>query len=402
VTDDLFAAATSEPSTNGHAPTSLDRLAPLIRFANLDLPLPEATRLLMLMAETMNPPLTRDDVIHAIGIKRGRQGTEPTAATVDVIDGATFILSAPDRVPAVWGNDGSEVLWSEDEYLLPTGPVGVGKSTIVQQLVRGRLALTDEVLGFPVKPGARNVLLLALDRPPQIARSMKRMFSEDDTDVLAERLKVITATTADLVKNPRYLAELVVHNEADTLVVDSLKDTATPLTDDAVGSAISAALRHAVAEGSQTAAIHHHRKATGENKKPSTLDDVYGSKWITAGAGSVICVWGGPGDLLVELLHLKPPAEEVGPLSVLHDHARGRTTVVEQTTAWELFAASDLVAGVTAPDLARVIYDKAKPTPNQVEKVRRKLERFVEEGFARRTECAKPDPTLYHRTEACG
>jgi replicative DNA helicase len=318
-----------------------------------------------------------------------------------IVDGATFVLGAPDHVPAVWGHDGAEVIWPEDEYLLVTGPVGVGKTTIVQQVIRARLGLADEVLGYAVKASARNVLLLALDRPAQIARSMKRMFGEGDQEVLERRLKVVTAGLGDVIADPAYLARLVERNDADSLIVDALKDTATPLTDDVVGSSISTALRRAVAAGAQTVAVHHHRKATGENKKPSMIDDVYGSKWITAGAGSVVCIWGQPSDLVVELLHLKAPAEDVGPLKRIHDHRAGRTTLHEHATVRDLFVASDLTSGITAPDIARIVYDKAKPTANEIEKVRRKLERYVEEGFARRTECAKPDPTLYHRTERC-
>ena len=74
--------------------------------------------------------------------------------------------------------------------------------------------------------------------------------------------------------------------------------------------------------------MHHGRKANADNKKPNTLDDVYGSAWLTAGMGSVICLWGKPGDSLVELTHLKQPAEAVGPMMVLHDHATGRSTAV--------------------------------------------------------------------------
>jgi hypothetical protein len=53
-----------------------------------------------------------------------------------------------------------------------SGPQGVGKTTILQQLVLGVVGLRDEVLGIPIKPvDDRPVLYLALDRPEQIARS---------------------------------------------------------------------------------------------------------------------------------------------------------------------------------------------------------------------------------------
>ena len=41
--------------------------------------------------------------------------------------------------------------------------------------------------------------------------------------------------------------------------------------------------------------------------KPKRLADVYGSRWLTAGMGSVLLLWGEPGDLVVEVRHLKQP-----------------------------------------------------------------------------------------------
>ena len=51
-----------------------------------------------------------------------------------VIDGASFILDAPKDIPAVWGS-GGRVAWSAGEALLIVGPSGIGKTTLVQQLV---------------------------------------------------------------------------------------------------------------------------------------------------------------------------------------------------------------------------------------------------------------------------
>ena len=309
-------------------------------------------------------------------------GAGAGAPTAEVLDGAAFVLDAPDHVPAVWGR-GGEVLWSEGEYLLLTGGIGAGKSTIAQQLIRARLGLGDEVLGYPVTPGERNVLLLALDRPPQIRRSLRRMFTEDDRDALA-RLKVATALTADIVRTPAHLAELVRANDADTLIADSLKDVAYELESGPVGQAIADAFRRVIDAGAQVAGVHHHRKATGENRKPKTLADVYGSMAITAGAGSVACLWGEAGAEIVELTHLKPPAEIVGPLTIEHDHQAGRSTVRAAPTVWDLLMSADLATGITAPDIARTLYGR-KPTDAEVERVRRKLERHVSEGHARRT-----------------
>ena len=311
------------------------------------------------------------------------------------LSGAAFVLDAPEHVPAVWGRS-PEVLWSEGEYLLLTGPSGVGKSTIEQQLLRARLGLTDTVLGYPVQRDDRNVLLLALDRPAQIRRSMRRMFTDHDRDALT-RLKPLTILTGDIVRNRNLLADLVRVHDAGTLVIDSLKDMANPLTDDTVGQAVKNAMQAAVETGAQTVAVHHHRKANGDNKKPSKLDDVYGSTWITAGAGSVLTVWGEAGDDAVELLHLKAPAEIIGPLDLEHDHAHGTTTVRDAPDAWAILTAA-MATGTTAHDVAAAIHG-AKPSRAHIERARRKLDRYVAEGHARSTPGAPGDPTIYHPVE---
>src|SRR4051794_35137540 len=79
-------------------------------------------------------------------------------------NGASFVLDAPSDVPAIWGT-GTEVLWADGEALTIVGSQGVGKSTIIQQLVRARLGVGNgEVLGYPVEPGSGRVLYLACDR----------------------------------------------------------------------------------------------------------------------------------------------------------------------------------------------------------------------------------------------
>ena len=99
------------------------------------------------------------------------------------VPGDEFILDIPEGVPAVWG-EGESVGWSEGESLFTVGLPGVGKSTLAQQLLLGRLGLWQTVLGLPVATGLYNVLYLAADRPRQIARSLRRMVGEADRQVL--------------------------------------------------------------------------------------------------------------------------------------------------------------------------------------------------------------------------
>jgi replicative DNA helicase len=271
------------------------------------------------------------------------------------------------------------------ESLIITGPQGVCKSTLAQQLVLARAGiLNPELIGFSVAPETRRcVLYLACDRPRQIARSFRRMVEPKHGDLLRERVRIWRGPLPfDLVANPEGLAALAEEGGAGTVVIDSLKDLASPLSSDDVGSAVNRALAHLIARDIEVVVIHHNRKATSENKKPKQLADVYGSTWITSGSGSVISLWGEAGDPLVELTHLKQPAEDVGPLELEHDHVFGTTRLRERVDARSVLAqAGD--DGATARDVAVGIH--GKPSKAQIEKARRVLDRLVEMGLATRS-----------------
>jgi hypothetical protein len=243
-----------------------------------------------------------------------------------VRDGATFILDESIELEPRWGV-GSQVLWARGESLVVAAPPGVGKTTLAGQLLAGLLAIQPAVLGLPVVPAER-VLYLAMDRPSQIRRSLRRRFGEEHRQALTDRLVVWPGPLeADIGRNPKILVELAIEHGADTVIVDSLKDAAVKLVDDEVGGNVNRAIQHCNAHDIDVLVLHHQRKGVG-GEKPTTLADVYGSTWITAGAGSVILLWGEAGSELVELSHLKQPGDPVGPWRVEHDHHAGMSVVV--------------------------------------------------------------------------
>jgi hypothetical protein len=166
------------------------------------------------------------------------------------LDGAAFIFHEPDHVPAVWG-EGQTVLWSAGEPFWIVGPQGVGKTTVAQQLALRRAGVrTTTLLGYPVDRDDGKVLYLALDRPRQIARSFRRMVSEDDSVALAERLVVWRGPLPfDLMAEPERLARFAREHDAGTLFIDAAKDMAMDLVKDEVGTRVNHALQHAVADG---------------------------------------------------------------------------------------------------------------------------------------------------------
>ncbi|MGY1836486.1 AAA family ATPase [Blastococcus sp. SYSU DS0510] len=278
----------------------------------------------------------------------------------------------------MWG-DGDQVLWARGEALMLVGPPGVGKTTIAGQLVRARLGFADNVLGWSVEAGHRRLLYLAMDRPQQIARGLHRLFCDTDRRRLDDRLVIWTGPPpADLAQHPTTLLELAQAADADTVVVDSLKDAAIGLTDDAVAAGYNRARQAVIAACIEVLELHHQVKRGANGGKPDTLADVYGSAWFTAGAGSVLLLWGAAGDPIVDLRHLKQPADDVGPLRVIHDHAAGTSAI---------WGGADLLAlarhspgGITARGAAQALFESDKPDRNQIEKARRRLDALARGG----------------------
>jgi hypothetical protein len=140
-------------------------------------------------------------------------------------DGATFILDEAADLEARWGR-GGEVLWARGESLVIAAPPGVGKTTLAGQIVAGLIGITPDVLGYPITPATR-VLYLAMDRPRQIRRALRRLFTEEHREQLAEHLVVRPGPIpSDLGNKPELLLDLVCSHGCDVVVLDSLKDAA--------------------------------------------------------------------------------------------------------------------------------------------------------------------------------
>lgn len=289
--------------------------------------------------------------------------------------GGDFIFNRPEVTPAIWGH-GQRILWPEGESLVIAGGPGVGKTTVMTQLVQALLGLSVEpFLGFPVRPIDGRVLYLAMDRPDQIGRAMKRLFESSAHALLNERLVIWKGPTdEDVARNPMIFVGLAHEAGASVVIVDSMKDAALDLAKDEGGNAYNRARQNALAEGLQLGELHHLTK--GFDSTP-TLDKMYGSTWIGAGAGSVIVLNGQPGDPVVELFHVKQPAEDVGPFKIQHDKSTGRSVVLGEPNLLE-FVGQAGDKGVTAKEVAMHLF--GSDLKAVVESARGRLARHVKNG----------------------
>ncbi len=357
-------------------------------YPNATPPTPDELAELKARQDAAADALALDNEVRAQRIRKQAQSlvaAEGGPSTQDdtsdlLVDGATFLLDIPEGVPAIWGA-GTDVLWAQGEALLIAGPPGVGKTTLISHVLVSMLGIRGtHVLGLPVAP-ARRVLYLAMDRPQQIARALSRHVRAEHRTILAEHLVVWKGPPpVDLAKHPGALLALAEQAGADVVVVDSLKDAAIGLSEDEVGAGYNRARQLLLARGVEVVELHHTRKpAAGATSTPS-LSDVYGSTWITSGAGSVLLLAGEPGDPIVDMRHLKQPAGEVGPYRLLHDQDTGAMTVEHSTNLFAIAAASGH-DGLTAKRAAVAVFEKDAPSRAQIEKVRRKLDRLVKAGL---------------------
>lgn len=302
------------------------------------------------------------------------------------VDGAEFVLDQPPTPEALWGA-GEQVLWAADEALLIAGSDGVGKTTLAQQVALGRLGVGEEaVLGFEVKPSEGVLVYLALDRPAQIARSLGRMVTEDDRGLLKERLAV---WRGPLPINPEESAFALADwlrntygSDVTSVVVDSYKDVLPGISEDRGGAALNSAMQEVLARGVQWLGLHHNRKLSDEDrrkKREFTLADIYGSRWLTAGTGSVLFLVGDAGDPVIEAHHTKQPSARVPAMLVAHDRASGRSSrAVTVDTVYSVLEQRG-VAGATVPEISLALHKASTDTVNK--RTRKELRRLLEDGL---------------------
>lgn len=251
---------------------------------------------------------------------------------VETYPAGTRIKAYPEAIP-VWGV-GNSILWAEGEATWIVGRAGLGKSFLACQLALSRAGIGPEkLLGYDITTDPRRVLYVAADRPKQLYRLMSRMIPENAWDNLDRAMEFAEDVPVPLSADPDAFLEWIEEKgDIGTVVIDSLKDVATGLSDDEAGNTVNLALKAVIHSGREVLVLHHNRKLEiqGQKRKP-TEDDVYGSRWLAAGAGSIFFLTGEPGNAHVEFVHVKSPVNNLGTLALWHQFVEGRTEL-DQTS----------------------------------------------------------------------
>lgn len=330
-------------------------------------------------------------LLSAVGKLDGRTAApcecaDPATEAAPLIRGSRFRIGRDaldvdgDQLPALWG-PAEAPLWARGESLMLVGPPSVGKSTLAQALMLARIGLYGDVLGYGVTDDGGNVLYIAADRPAQIRRGIRRMVALDAAEL---RRFVMWDGPLDhpisVEAHQRWLTDRAHEYEATTIVIDSLKDVLPNLSDEVGAGGYNLARQHALANGIEWIEIHHNRKSNADNRAPKQLDDVYGSRLLTAGAGSVVSLFGQSGEREVELHHLKPIGDRHPATKLILDGVTGAIDMVEGVDTplggALLFAGSD---GLTPSEAAREVYGEHW-TRQDADRLRKRLGRMADRG----------------------
>lgn len=206
--------------------------------------------------------------------------------------GLVDLMSTEVELTWVW-----EWLLQEAGYMLLTGPSGIGKTQFSLSFAQ-HLVLGQPYLGRTVTEGKR-VGFLSLEMG---LVDLKYFLGHQTKGIPAEKMSQFQEFLRILpLGESLYLSkgseqdaiEDWIHEEKlDGLIIDSLGSATEGELDAVEAKAIMDWVdRVRQRHNCFVWIIHHHRKATGDNKKPNKLSDIYGSQYITARATTVLTLW---------------------------------------------------------------------------------------------------------------
>lgn len=225
-----------------------------------------------------------------------------------------------------------EVEWAINDFLevggmgiIASAP-GVGKTQVSIQLGIA-CALGTNFLGWqPARPMRITLLSLEMSHVAlkKFMQTIAGAYTEDEIKLLDENLKIIPlGEMLDLNRElPKaFLYSLLEQTKPDGLIIDSLKKLTSKALDEEVVTGINnhlGILRKKF--GCFVWLIHHNRKQNGDNKRPDSLDDIYGSTYITAEVTAALLLYRDRATKQLTVYNVKNRLhEERDPFNVVRD-----------------------------------------------------------------------------------
>lgn len=231
--------------------------------------------------------------------------------------GALSLIQTEVHLEWIW-----EGMLQAGGYLLLTGPSGVGKTQFsldfAASAALGRNFLDTTTKG-PIKIGFFSLEMGLVDLKHFI-QSQFIHYTKDDLEILEKNLRFYPLGEPLYLNRDEEKARIektIVDEGLQGIIVDSLGSTTEGELGEERDTKNLMDWLDRVRQQYEIFAwvVHHHRKATGDNKKPNKLSDVYGSQYITARATTVLCLWdsGVPNslDILPLKLRLAPKPDKV-------------------------------------------------------------------------------------------
>lgn len=197
-------------------------------------------------------------------------------------------------------------------YMLFTGPSGVGKTQFSLQIGKS-LALGTDFLDLGITEQRRILFIsceMGLVELKEFMNNMSKDLDPSEILLLEQNFKIEPRGEPFYVDNEagqRELCSIIEYIKPDILIFDSIGSaTGGELSSELVVKKIMD-FNDRIRQKYDLATwfIHHHRKASENNKKPKSQDDVYGSNVLFNRATSVFTLWPGKHDNELEVIELK-------------------------------------------------------------------------------------------------
>lgn len=251
------------------------------------------------------------EIISRARIKHPYTSEEEDTASAFIIQVFDYVSFLNTEIEIDWV---VENMLMENGYMLLTGPSGLGKTQLSMQFAH-HLALGKDFLGYNIeKP--RKILFLSLEMGHKgfkhFLQQMAGHYTKDELEQLEENFIIIPHGEAWYMDQPvgqDRLRKVLDEIEPDGLFIDSIGSSISGSIsqEEPVKKLVDFNDKIVKHHDLFTWWIHHMRKSQGDNKRPETMDDVYGNQYLVNRSSSTYGLFkgAGPQDLRLKCLKMR-------------------------------------------------------------------------------------------------